>query len=203
MERPIRRKPNIKKKNLNAKQLTFLAGCVIGAAALIVAACFIFGGVAQKEEPWEPKPQPQRTSMPELTLGDMTRRDTMMVVGNSYLNLEFPYMFSDYIYVRAINQEKAAALEFRVRTSTMDEVLYTIWFNGMEDHWKHLLGSISNTDRIGSYDPGDGQGPVEVTVVFYKLPAQLSQDDQGTFKAAQETANEVIASANLSSKFTP
>ena len=186
MEKPIRRRQR-RKKTLGAKQLIALAGCVIGVAALVVAACFIFGG-RPGEDPGET--QPQRTSMPELTLGEPARSGKSVVVPTSYMDVAFPYMFSDYIYCQAINQETATALEFRVRTSTMDAPLYTIWFNG------------GVGQEIGTYDPGDGQGKVTVTVVFQKAGEELSQDDLGTFKATQESFNEVLTSMHECANFT-
>lgn len=179
MEQPIRRKPRRKKKTITAKQLLITAGCVIGAAALIIAACLIFGG----GEAEETKDGPQgRTSMPELTVGEGQRSGQSWVVETSYLNVTLPYAFSDYIDVTAVNEDIAAALDFRVKTSTMEEKLYTLWFGGTAG------------EQVGSFDPGDGQGRVPVMVVFYDLPAGLSEDDQGTFKAAQETVNDVLAS---------
>lgn len=200
MEQPIRKRRRRTKKSLNAKQLMVLAGCVIGAVALIVAACFIFGGNGKQEDTWEPKPQ--RTSMPELVVGQITRRDSVMVVDNSYLYLAYPYAHSEHISVVAVNQGNATALEFRARTSTMDEVLYTIWFNGTQEHWKHDLDSISNTDQVGAFDPGDGMGAVPVTVLFYKASADLSENDRGTFLAAQETFNNVLQSMHENEKFS-
>jgi hypothetical protein len=186
MEQPIRRRRR-KKKTLDAKQLMVLAGCVIGVAALIIAACFIFD---VKPEPGPEATQPLRTSMPDLTIGEPTRNGQSMLVNTSYMDVEFPYMFSDYIYCQPINQQNATALEFRVRTATMDAPLYTIWFNG------------NVGQSVGSFDPGDGQGTVPVTVVFHKAEEKLSQDDLGTFKATQESFNEVLASMQQCADFT-
>ena len=177
MEKPIRR-PRKKKKTINGQQVLIIAGCVIGAAALIIAACFLFGDKPQKEEPGISG----RTSMPELTVGEAVRREQSMVVQTSYLDVAYPYAFSDLIYVVAVNEDAAAALEFRVKTSTMDEKLYTVWFNG------------SAGEQVGTFDPKDGGKKVPVTVAFYRLPAGLSEDDQGTFKATQETFNDVLSS---------
>lgn len=178
MDKPIRRRRR-KKKTLDAKQLMALAGCVIGVAALVIAACFIFGG-KPGENPGETLPP--RTSMPELTVDAPSRSGTSMVVPTSYMDVAFPYMFSDYIHCNAINQDNATGLEFRVRTSTMDAPLYTVWFNGG-------VGQI-----VGTYDPKDGQAPASVTVVFHAAGEELSQDDLGTFRATQETFNEILTS---------
>ena len=97
MEQPIRR-PRRKKKTINAKQLLITAGCVIGAAALIIAACLIFGGADKPEGGHK-----DRTAMPELTLGEATRKEQSWVVETSYMDMAFPYAFSDLIYVTAVN----------------------------------------------------------------------------------------------------
>lgn len=183
MEQPIRRRPRRKKKTVNAKQLLITAGCVIGAAALVIAACLIFGGDRGKKPQEGPK---GRASMPELTVGQAHRAEQSWVVETSYMDVAFSYAFSDYIYVTAVNEAAAAALDFRVKTSTMDEKLYTVWFNGTAG------------EQIGSFDPGDGQGKVPVMVVFYSLPAGISEDDEATFKATQETFNDVLASMKFS-----
>ena len=178
MEQPIRRKPRRKENSINAKQLLITAGCVIGAVALVIAACLIFGGRSANQTP-----EPQgRSSMPELTVGEGRRSGQSWVVETSYMDVEFSYAFSDYILVRAVNEDTAVALDFLVKTSTMEEKLYTIWFNG------------NAGEKVGTFDPQDGHGEVEVRVSFYSLPVGLSEDDAVTFKATQETVNDVLAS---------
>ena len=186
MEKPIRRRPSKKKKSINAKQLLIIAGCVIGAAALVIAACLLFGGSPEQQEP----DTSGRKSLPELTVGEMVRREQSMVIKTSYMDVAFPYAFSDLIYATAVNEERAAALEFRVKTSTMDEKLFTIWFNA------------ASGEPVGTFDPKDGGKKVPVTVVFYNEPAGLSDDDSGTFKATQETFNDVLASMRENSAFS-
>lgn len=178
MEQPIRRRPRRKKKTVNAKQLLIIAGCVIGAAALVIAACLVFGGTNQ---PGEQAPE-TRGAMPELTVGQASRSGQSWVVETSYLDVAYPYAFSDYIVVQAVNEKNAVALDFLVKTSTMEEKLYTIWFNQEAG------------EKVGTFDPRDGQGSVAVSVSFYSLPAGLSEDDKATFKATQETVNDVLAS---------
>lgn len=186
MEHPIRRRPRRKKKNLNAKQLTFLAGCVIGAAALITVACFlIFSPGAENRPDTEPtvatKPP---VVLEELTIQDRYRQGSSMLVKTSYLDVAFPYAFSDVIFVEAINEDGMAALAFSTKTSTMDERIYTVWFGG------------TTGESIGTY-----QGNVPVTVEFYPLPDDLSEDDRGTFKATQETFNDVLQSMHEDKNF--
>ena len=178
LEKPIRRKPKKQEKTINGQKVLIIAGCVIGAVALIIAACFLFGDKPQKEEPGAS----DRISMPELTVGEVVRREQSMVVQTSYLDVAYPYAFSDLIYVVAVNEDTATALEFRVKTSSMDEKLYTVWFNG------------TTGEQVGSFNLKDSGKKVPVMVVFYGLPAGLSEDDQGTFKATQETFNDVLAS---------
>lgn len=176
MEQPIRRKTRRKKKTINAKQLLISAGCVIGAVALIIAACLIFGGKEKEEEPVS------RIAMPALTVGEASRKGQSWVVETSYLDVALPYAFSDYIYVTAANEGTITALDFYVRTANMDEKLYTISFNA------------SQGELVGHYDPKDGMGAVPVTVAFYPVPAGLSEDDRGTFFATQETFNDALTS---------
>lgn len=188
MEKPIRREPRKNKKSLNAKQLTFLAGCVIGAAALICVACFLLFSPKPEDEPDLPAQTTQATE-PEKPLGalsieDIYRQGSSMLVKTSYLDLEFPYAFSDVIFVEAVNENGVAALKFSTKTATMDEPLYTIWFGG-------TVG-----EAIGTY-----AGKFPVTVEFFSLPKNLSEDDQGTFKATQETFNDVLQSMHENENF--
>ena len=186
MERPIRRKPNIKKKNLNAKQLTFLAGCVIGAAALIVVACFlIFSPKAKEDSDFKNvETTAPAINLGELTIVDMYRQGSSMLVKTSYLDVEFPYAFSDVITVEAVSKDGVTGLEFCTKTATMDEKIYTIWFGG------------NTGETIGIFDEKQ-----TVKVEFARLPDYLNEDDRGTFKATQETFNDVLQSMYKSGKF--
>lgn len=197
MEQPIQRNPRrrprkqsfIEKiqekiKTLNSKQL-LIAGCVVGAVALIVAACiFFFGG--NGAEPTDP----ERTQIRELTVGSMERDAETMVVQTSYMPVEFPYAFSDLIQVQAVNQDKQAALEFSARIDGADRTLYTVWFNAE-------VGQ-----RVGSFDLQDGEKPVQVTVVFYEPDAELQGDHRITYYATQETVNDVLTSMEKDEHFS-
>lgn len=189
MEKPIRKRRRRKKQTLDAKAFVILAGCVVGAAALIIAACFLFGGKPSGEESGET--QAVRTSMPELgVVLEAYRQDKQMVLETTYLRLTYPYSFEDYIKVRTVaGGVHTTGLEFWVQTSTMEEKMYTIWFNGQ-------IG-----EQIGTFDPEDGQPAVPVTVEFSVMPDGLSADDQSTFKAAQETFNDVLPSLHENQNF--
>lgn len=185
MDIPKRRRK--KKKTPNRKQL-LIAGCVIGAVALIVAAC-IFLGMGGKDEDGPIAYDPDRGPLKELTVGELTRQGEMMVGQTSYLNFEFPYAFSDLIGVDAINQGNQTALAFFARIDGKERPLYTIWFNGNEG------------EGAGTLDLRDGEKPVLVTVVFYKPGTELSEDAQTTYYATQETVNDVLASMQKDNNF--
>ena len=186
MERPIRRKTNIKKKNLNAKQLTFLAGCVIGAAALIVVACFlIFSPKAKEDSDFKNvETTAPAINLGELTIVDMYRQGSSMLVKTSYLDVEFPYAFSDVITVEAVSKDGVPGLEFRVKTKSMDERLYTIWFGGTAGK------------SVGTY-----LGQVKVMGEVCRIPNYLGKDEQFDCKSAQDTYNDVLQSMYKSGKF--
>lgn len=177
MEQPVRRRPRRRKKTPNSKQL-LIAGCVIGAVALIVAACiFVFtlaGGCAGEQ------PQTPRGDLKELTVGEFVREQETMVVHTSYLDVAFPYAFSDLIGVEAVNEQTAAGLTFTVTINKEKHKLYTLWFNSEAG------------DTAGSFDLEDGHEPVRVSVVFYKPDSGLEEDDRTTFFATQETINDVL-----------
>lgn len=196
MEQPIQRNPRrrprkqsfIEKiqqkiKTLNSKQL-LIAGCVVGAVALIVAACiFLLGGDSPAAA------DPERTQIKELTVGSMERDAETMVVQTSYMPVEFPYAFSDLIQVQAVNQDKQAALEFSARIDGKDRKIYTIWFNA------------DVGDYVGWFDLQDGEKPVQVTVVFYEPDAELQGDHRITYYATQETVNDVLTSMEKDENF--
>lgn len=190
MDQPIRRRPRRKKRNLNAKQL-LIAGCVIGAVALVVAACLIFPGPGEEEGIAVPTVQGQAAvDMPALTVNGLHRDGETMVVDTSYMDVAFPYAFSDLIGVEAVNQEEMAALEFRAKIGGGDRKLYTVWFNNTQGQ------------SVGTYDLQNGEAPVCVTVVFYDPPAELGGDDRVTFFATQETFNDVLASMKEDGNFS-
>jgi hypothetical protein len=66
----------------------------------------------------------------------------------------------------------------------MDEKIYTIWFGG------------NTGETIGIFDEKQ-----TVKVEFARLPDYLNEDDRGTFKATQETFNDVLQSMYKSGKF--
>lgn len=184
MEQPVRRRPRRRKKTPNSKQL-LIAGCVIGAVALIVAACiFIFtlaGGCGGE--------QPTRGDLKELTVGEFVREQETMVVRTSYADVAFPYAFSDLIGVEAVNKQNAAGLTFTVTINKQTHKLYTLWFNAEAG------------DTAGSFDLKDGFEPVRVSVVFYPVSEELSEDDRTTFKVTQETVNDVLDYMRKDSRF--
>lgn len=188
MEQPVRRRRRRKKKTLNAN-LILIAGCVIGAVALIVAACILFGSLGGDDASVQ-SANPERKPLPELTVGEITRDAERMVVDTSYMDLAFPYAFSDLITVQAVNQEKVTGLIFRAKIAGEDRDIYTIWFNGAEGQ------------DIGTYDPKDGDVPVVVRVVFAEPVADWKNDDRVTFFATQETFNDVLAAMKGDERFT-
>ena len=186
MEQPVRRRPRRRKKTPNSKQL-LIAGCVIGAVALIVAACiFAFtlaGGCAGEQ------PQPPRGQLKELTVGQSIRQQETMVVPTSYVDVAFPYAFSDLIGVEAVNDQTAAGLTFTATINKESHKLYTLWFNSEAG------------DTAGSFDLEDGYEPVRVSVVFYSPSQKLTGDDKVTFTVTQETINDVLDYMDKDSHF--
>lgn len=177
MEQPIRRRRR-RKKTPNSKQL-LIAGCVIGAVALIVAACVFLGfWLGGGDDP----AQPPRGALKELTVQELVREQETMVVHTSYLDVAFPYAFSDLISVEAVNQETATALTFTVTINKETYKLYTLWFNGEAGQ------------TVGSLDLEDGYEPVRVSVAFYDPAGGLQGDDRKTFSVTQETVNDVLNS---------
>lgn len=168
------------------KKLFWIAGCVVGVVALIVAACIFLGG-----DKGPAVYDPERGPLKELTVGSMERQGETMVVDTSYGEVKFPYAFSDLIRVEAFNQGNQTALTFTARIGGQDEKLYTIWFNSPEG------------TAAGSMDLKDGEDPVTVTLVFYQPDAELSEGDRTTFYATQETVNDVLASLEEGGNFTP
>lgn len=190
MEQPIRRRPRRrKKKTPNAKQL-LIAGCVIGAVALIIAACIVFSNPGGDGEDSVVPTAHDRSPLTELTVNGLSRDGEMMVVDTSWMDVAFPYAFSDLIQVEAINQEKMAGLEFRAKINGANRKIYTIWFNSTEGQ------------SVGTYDLNDGEAPVTVTVSFYDPDTELEGDDRVTFYATQETFNDVLASMKNDGDFS-
>lgn len=186
MEKPVRRRPGRRKKTPNSKQL-LIAGCVIGAVALIVAACIfactLAGGCAGEQ------PQSSRSELKELTVGQFVREQETMVVRTSYLDVAFPYAFSDLIGVEAVNEQTAAGLTFTVTINKETHKLYTLWFNS------------DAGETAGSFDLEDGYEPARVSVAFYKPDSRFKEDDRTTFFAAQETINDVLDYMAKDSRF--
>ena len=174
-----KRRPR-KKNKLNKKQF-MIAGCVIGAVALIVAACFLFSDKSEQND-GAVVYDPNRGPLKELTVGELTRQGEITVGKTSYLEFEYPYAFSDLIGVTAINDDHQTALAFYAKLDGLDRPLYTIWFNG------------SKGQNVGAFDLQDGEKPVLVTVVFHKPAEELNQDWRTTFYATQETVNDVLVS---------
>lgn len=180
-----RRRPAGKRKGKQNRVLIWVAAAAV--VLLIGLICLLLipkGG--SKPLAYDPN----RAPLKELTVGEYIRDGETLVVSTSYLNVEFPYAFSDLVRVEAVGQGNQRGLEFSAKIAGEDRELYTLWFNGKDGQ------------MVGSFDPEDGKGPVVVTLAFYNVDPQLQGDDRTTFFATQETVNDVLASMRKNEKFT-
>lgn len=179
--RPVRR-PRKKKKD---NKILWIAAAV--AVVVLIAVIWLLAGSGDE------LPQgydPDRGPLRELTVNAQTRDAERLVIDTSYMQLEYPYAFSDLIQVEALNQGNQTGLAFTAKIAGADRKLYTLWFNGRDG------------EKVGAYDLRDGEKPVIVTLTFYTPAAELQGDDRITFFATQETVNDVMAAMKRDSHFT-
>lgn len=185
MSQPQRRRPAQRRRK---KQNTMLIWVAVAAAVVLIGLVCLL--LIPKGEQKPVAYDPNRAPLKPLTVGEYTRNGETLVVDTSYMDVEFPYAFSDLIRVEAVGQGNQTGLAFSATIAGESRELYTLWFNGKDGQ------------TVGIFDPEDGAGAVVVTLVFYNVDAQLQDDDRTTFFATQETVNDVLASMKKHNKFT-
>ncbi len=106
-------------------------------------------------------------------------------------SVEYSYAFYDLIEVRANNGENCSSLEFYLSVSGALYLMYRLNFGAG-------VGIPLGNMRFA----GDDR-PAPVWAEVAQLPADLPQNYEITFYAAQETFNDAVTSLAKSQSFTP
>lgn len=176
------------------------AALLLGAALLIVLISAGCGHRSSEEVPADvsqaiPTAEVSVTPAPEmlytLTVDEQTGEGDTVLVSTSYGTVRYPFAFSDLLRMEAENATDHASLKFFAVIDDVDVPVYTVVFNGQEDIF---LGSLSIPDA---------ENEVPVYAEIHTSPAELAEDDLGTFYAVQETFNDVVISLEENVGFSP
>lgn len=118
----------------------------------------------------------------DLVIESTEEQGDMVVVTTSFGQVKYPFAFADLIQVRAVNEGTVASLEFTALIAQEEYPLFAVRFGGSE-------GIPLGTLEI----PGEAE-PRAVCAEFYSVDESALGDHAGTFFAAQETFNDVVAS---------
>lgn len=169
--------------------------CVIAALA---AAAAITGCGKQPAEtlPGETTPgSTEATTLPAetvmLTVDSVAEQDGQMVVTASWCVLRYPFAFGDLIQVTAKQTRDVSALCFAARIGEETPKIFDLRFGGSEGI---CLGTLEL--------PGTGE-TVQVYGVLHEPGDSLSEAQMSTFRAVQETFNDVCASLAENPGFVP
>lgn len=122
----------------------------------------------------------------EIVIYDQQELENTILVQTSYCSLKYPFALSDVILIEAQGQ----ALVFSARMQSGTYPIYTIRFC---EEGEMVVGTIRLPDESQEQP---------VSVVFHDAPQGLSQDDERTFFAAQDTFTEVWLSLGENENFT-
>lgn len=143
--------------------------------------------------PAQTEPAPVETE-PEkviLTVEGTEEQADLVLVKTSFCNVKYPFAFADLIRVKAQDEGNVATLEFSACITDVEYPMYVLRFGGSEGI---LLGTLTI--------PGEA-APREVYAEFCQADTAALGDHVGTFYAAQETFNDVVASLAENGGFTP
>ena len=103
--------------------------------------------------------------------------------------LSYPSAFSDVITVKAEGGKSSAKLSFYAKLSTGEALIYSIIYGGDEG------------TPCGALSVGNDTKTVIVHVTFAEAPDNITDGDEATFYATQETFNDAIASMEADERF--
>jgi len=181
---------------MKKKQLWLIAGVAL-IAAIVLLTVILGGGespaaevIVHDVEGTQASTEPQsKTALPALSLKEYREQDELVELVTTYGTISYPYAFSDLIEEEFIDEPERKAIEFFAALGGTRYPVYTVSFTGG--------GSIPlGTLRLGEAD-------CEVTADINEASASLEGDDLVSFRAAQETFNDVWASMTANENFTP
>lgn len=124
-----------------------------------------------------------------LSVEAIEEQGDMMAVKTTFCQVKFPFAFADLIQVKAVNEEAVASLEFAALIAGDAYPLYALHFGGSEGI------------HLGAMEIDGEAEPRAVYAEFYPADEAALGDNLGTFHAAQETFNDVVASLAENQKF--
>lgn len=201
---PIASVKSVPRRNNIAVTVAVIIAAVV--VITVIAAVFLLGGADGR--PYDSDTVPvDMTDAPDTTEAVQTGDTTAPTVDNSVglsiisvtesgdkvlvetnlATVAFPYAFSDVISAEAINDPSGSYLVFTADCGEESAEIYSLVFNGNEGY------------NVGSLDV-NGRN-IAVSVLFYD--SDLSGDASVTFKATQETFNDIAESLKSVSGYTP
>lgn len=118
----------------------------------------------------------------ELVVESVEDQENVVVVTTSVGQIKYPFAFADLIQVKAMNEETVASLEFAALISGSEYPLYALHFGGSEGI------------ALGTMEIAGEEEPRTVYAEFYSAEEAALGEHIGTFRAVQETFNDVVAS---------
>lgn len=176
----------------------------VSALLAVVMICGLISGCGKKAE--EPTTQSAETTQAVtettqpattapvygvLTVEAVEEQGDMMVVVTSFGQVKYPYAFADMVQVKAQNNENVAALEFSAVISGEEYPVFTLWF-----------GSDAGI-ALGTLAIEGEAEPRAVSAEFATADAAALGEKANAFFAVQECFNDVAASLQENSGFTP
>lgn len=157
---------------------------------LIIAAAVVLSFVFLKNDPEFEEPSGIiDVTLSELKVISSTENDGSVDVETTYGKFSYPSAFADIMSVKAVSEEKTTALQFFSNIDGKEALIYTIYYN-------NDIGT-----PCGLYTFSESGEEIVVSVVFENLPENISSDWISTFRATQETFNDVIESMDEDERF--
>lgn len=185
MDIPVRRR---RRKKNNTKLYLLIAGCSVVLIALIIVACCLGGKDDSSNDGNVPGGD---GPLPALTIDQIEEQGETVKIDTSYMDMKYPFAFSDLIHVRANDGEAIKKLEFFTVLEGNEYRLFDIILGGSEGI------------RLGDVKVPDRSATVPVFAKLYTEGEDLADELKRSYAAAQECFNDVAQSLHENEGYSP
>jgi len=186
------------KPEKNMTRLWLIAGGIV----LVIALVVLLMSIGSKDDalpevkvheitPTETRIEATGEYIPKLFLMSRNESDESVEIKTSYCTMKYPIAYADLVEAVVVDANSKKVVEFYARLNGGHYLLYTISFTETEG------------ELIGTLELEGSEEPLELRAIFHEASEELVGDDLISFRAGQETFNDVWTSLAENTRFTP